>query len=68
MKEAVKQRQNLIAFQATPEDRAALMAVANHLGLTASETSRRAMRLGLKVLRNIDVPGRSADDEHEAAR
>ena len=41
------------------EDELALQELSRELDLTKSETARRALRVGMKVLRRADFPGRS---------
>lgn len=49
--------QDVTIFRVAHEDKEALQWVANRLGLNASEVGRRAMRLGLQVLNEADLPG-----------
>ena len=39
------------------EDHREILAVADHLGLTPSETTRRSLRIALPMLKEIELPG-----------
>jgi len=41
----------------TEEDHDALSLVAAKLGLTSAEITRRSIRIGLPILRDLDLPG-----------
>lgn len=47
----------MIIFRAPREDREAIKQVARRLNLNSSEVSRRAIRVGLRILDDTNVPG-----------
>ena len=53
----------LTTFRIERKDKKFLLKVASRLGLNESEISRRAMRLGLKVLNESELPGSKIEVE-----
>jgi hypothetical protein len=47
----------MIIFRASREDKEAIKQVAHRLNLNSSEVSRRAVRVGLRILNDANMPG-----------